>query len=244
MATFLAIHGAWHDGRCFDALRAPLAARGHLLVAPTLPGIGGNAAELAAVTLAGWAAFVAEAARALPGPVVLVGHSRGGIVISQAAERTPEAFAALVYLAAFMLPSGQTVSAARDAMPHNPAFETGLSIAARGAALAIAPEAAARVFYGDCASDVRAAALDRLLPEPVAPLHTALALSAGRFGSVPRHYVACTLDEAIPIAQQRAMVAALPCASVTTLESGHSPFLSMPDQLADALDTIMERIAA
>lgn len=242
MATFLLIHGAWHDGHCFDRLRAVLEGRGHVVAAPTLPGMGGTDAEIAAVTLEDWAAFVVAQARALPGPVIPVGHSRGGIVISSAAERDPDAFAALVYLAAFMLPSGTTLIAARDAMPRNDAFDSGLSVAARGAALAIAPEAAAQIFYQDCTAADREAAMARLLPEPVAPLNTPLALTAERYGRLPRHYVECTFDEAIPLVQQRAMIEALPCASVTTLESGHSPFLSMADRLADALETITERI--
>jgi pimeloyl-ACP methyl ester carboxylesterase len=197
---------------------------------------------VAAITLAGWAQFVVETARSLPEPPILLGHSRGGIVISEAAERDPQAFSALVYLAAFMLPSGTTLIKARDAMPRNAAFETGLTVAARGAALVMKREAAAQSFYGDCPEDAREAALDRLLPEPVAPLETALSLSDVRYGSVPRHYVECTLDEAIPIAQQRAMQSRLPCVSVTTLESAHSPFLSQPDALVAALDKIMERM--
>jgi pimeloyl-ACP methyl ester carboxylesterase len=244
VASFLMIHGAWHGGWCFDALRGPLAARGHTLVAPTLPGMGGTADEVVAVTLEGWAAFVVQSARALPERPILCGHSRGGIVISQAAELAPEAFGALVYLSAFLLPSGQTLIQARDAMPRNEAFATGLSLAARGAALAIAPEAAAGVFYQDCPPQVRQAALARLLPEPIAPLDTPLALTDARYGSVPRYYIECTLDETIPLAQQRAMQQRLPCAGVTTLESGHSPFLSMPDALAGALDSLAERMTA
>ena len=244
MATFLMIHGAWHGGWCFDRLRAPLEARGHRMVAPTLPGMDGNLADLANATLDGWAAFVVEQARGLEGPVILCGHSRGGLVISAAAEREPDAFSTLVYIAAFMLPSGITLIEARDAMPRNDAFDSGLTPAARGAALALSPEAAERVFYQDCAPADRAEAASRLVPEPVLPLNTPLALTDARYGSVPRHYIACTLDEAIPLVQQRAMLDRLPCASVTTLESGHSPFLSMPDRLADVLHSIAERIEA
>jgi len=244
VASFLLIHGAWHGGWCFDRLRAVLEARGHVVAAPTLPGMGDDDTDIAAVTLDGWAQFVVAQARALPGPVILVAHSRGGIVASMAAERDPEAFAALVYLAAFLLPAGVTMISARDAMPRNNAFETGLSASARGAALALTPEAAIAAFYNDCTAQDQDANAARIVPEPIAPLNTALAVTDARFGSVPRHYIECTLDEAIPLVQQRAMLEALPCASVTTLESGHSPFLSMPDRLADVLETIMQRTGA
>ena len=95
MATFILVHGAWHGGWCFDQVAALLRKEGHDVFAPDLPGMGGSEAELAAVTLQGWADFVAKLCRDAPSrPVVLAGHSRGGIVISQAAEtampmRTP-----------------------------------------------------------------------------------------------------------------------------------------------------------
>jgi pimeloyl-ACP methyl ester carboxylesterase len=242
VATFLLVHGAWHGGWCFDRLMPLLEARGHVVAAPTLPGMGGTNEEVAAVTLEGWADFVIEQARALPGPVILVGHSRGGIVISTAAERDPEAFAALIYLAAFMLPAGTSLIEARDAMLRNADFDAGLSMAARGAALAVSREAAINAFYSDCSAEDQAEAAARIVPEPIAPLNAPLALSEGRFGALPRFYIECTLDETIPIAQQRAMQQVLPCAAVMTLESGHSPFLSMPEKLAGILDQLAERI--
>ena len=77
MAGFVLIHGSWHGGWCFDPVADILRARGHAVLAPTLPGMGGTAQELAAVTLAGWADFALEHCRRLRaetgGPVVLAG---------------------------------------------------------------------------------------------------------------------------------------------------------------------------
>ncbi|MBO9580557.1 MAG: alpha/beta fold hydrolase [Sphingobium sp.] len=242
MASFLLIHGAWHGGWCFDRLVPRLEALGHAVAAPTLPGIGGTELELAGTSLDRWGAFIVEQARALPGPVILVGHSRAGIAISMAAERDPDAFAALVYLTAFLVPPGQSMFDVRESFPRDPTFESGLSEAARGAALAISRDAAIATFYGDCAPSDQDWAASHLVPEPIGPMVVPLALTEGRYGSVPRHYIECTLDRAIPIAQQRAMQQAQPCASATTLESAHSPFLSMPERLADMLHSIVERI--
>src|SRR5580765_5765914 len=92
MATFVLIHGSWHGGWCFDEVKALLEAAGHRVIAPDLPGMGGTEAELGAVTLQGWADFVAGLCRDAPQrPVVLAGHSRGGLVIGQDAETAPEA---------------------------------------------------------------------------------------------------------------------------------------------------------
>ena len=237
MATFLMIHGAWHGGWSFEPLRAGLEARGHRLIAPDLPGMGGDDAALAAVTLAGWADHVAALARAAA-PVILCGHSRGGIVISEAAERAPEAIAALVYISAFLIPSGRSLDDLTKDEPRSAEFDAGLSPTAGGAALALTGEAAHAAFYHRAPETARHDAMSRIVPEPIAPLVTPLALTEARYGSVPRHYIECTDDQAIPHRQQRAMQAVLPCASVTTLDSDHSPFLTCPDALVEALDRI------
>lgn len=242
MASFLMIHGAWHGGWCFDRLRAPLAAAGHAMAAPDLPGMGGDAKAIATVTLERWARFVVEATATLPEPVILCGHSRGGIVISRAAELAPERFAALVYIAAMLVPDGRSLYDMRAGGAADAAFDAGLSPVAGGLAVALAPAVAVAHFCQLCAPADQAMLAARLLPEPVRPLGTKLRLTDARYGRVPRHYVACRHDRMIPLALQRAMQAGQPCASVTTLESDHSPFLGAPDELAAALITIAERM--
>jgi pimeloyl-ACP methyl ester carboxylesterase len=60
-------------------------------------------------------------------------------------------------------------------------------------------------------------------------------LSAARFGAVPRDYIECSADRAISLARQRRMQAVWPVERVRTLAAGHSPFLSAPAALAEAL---------
>jgi len=239
------IHGAWHGGWAFDRLRPRLEAAGHAMVAPDLPGMGARAAILGAVTLEGWADFAVAQARALAPPVILCGHSRGGIVVSAAAEQAPEAFAALVYIAAFLNPDGRSLDDMAAAMPRDPLFEAGLQPVGHGAGVRVAAESAIHAFYGCCTPADQQASAVRLVAEPLRPFAAPVRVSEARFGRVPRHYVACRHDRTIPIAHQRAMCAALPCASVATLESDHSPFLSAPEALADALlaiaDTVTDR---
>lgn len=236
------IHGAWHGGWCFDRLRPLLEVAGHSMTAPDLPGMGDDAKALAGVTLDGWADFVIETARVLAGPVILCGHSRGGIVISQAAERAPDLFATLVYISAVLARDGDSLYDTIASRPENPDFAAGLRPVADGLGVAVSAAPAIATFYGLCDPADQQLAVARLLAEPVRPLGTPVRTSAERFGTVPRHYVECRHDRTFPLDLQRAMQAALPCASVTTLESDHSPFLSVPEQLAAALITIAERI--
>ena len=242
MATFVMIHGAWHGGWCFEPLRARLEGAGHALVAPDLPGMGGDDEVLARVTLDQWAGFTVETCRAQPGLVLLCGHSRGGIVLSRAAERDPQAMAALVYICAMLIPSGMSrVEFQQDAVA-NPAFQAIIGPTPGGQGTVIDAANAAPVFAQLSPPDLIADQLSRLAAEPNGPRATPLSLTEARFGSVPRHYIECVHDRTIPIEDQRRMQGLQPCASVTTLEADHSPFLSAPDALAEALLALASRL--
>ena len=234
MATFLMIHGALHGGWCFEPLRPLLERQGHTLLAPTLPGMDGGSLPANEVSLELWAGFVADLAASQRQPVILCGHSRGGIVISSAAERAPESVRSLVYITAFMLPHGQSLRAFQMEAP-NPPFVAALSPTADGGAVTFDRVAAIDLFYHRTSEPSRQQASARLVAEPAKPLTTPLSLSETRFGRVPRHYIECSDDRALLLARQRAMQATLPCRSVATLDCDHSPFLSCPEALVAEL---------
>lgn len=240
MAGFVLIHGSWHGGWCFDPVAELLRARGHTVIAPTLPGMGGTAEEMAAVTLDGWGEFAAQHCRELKGqcigPVVLAGHSRGGLVVSTAAERDPQAMDALVYICAMMLPSGVSRAEFKELEGPNPGFDGIIGKVHGGIATVIDTKNAADVFAQVSPPELVADVLPRLLAEPHAPRSQKVIVTPERWGSLPRTYVECTFDRTIPIDSQRRMIAMSPGAKVVTLEADHSPYLSKPQELADALE--------
>ncbi|MFM5930585.1 MAG: alpha/beta fold hydrolase [Novosphingobium sp.] len=240
MAGFVLIHGAWHGGWCFDAVADRLRSAGHLVDAPTLPGMGGTAEELHAVTLEGWGRFAAERCRAMKarlggGPVILAGHSRGGIVISTAAEIDPEAMDGLVYVCALMLPDGMSRVEFKAMEAPNPDFDAMIIAVEDGAGTLVDPTLAGAVFAQMSPPDLVEAALPRLTIEPHRVRSTPLSLSAERWGSRPRTYVECAQDRTIPLSSQRLMQELCPGARRVTLDCDHSPFLSDPDGLTGAL---------
>jgi pimeloyl-ACP methyl ester carboxylesterase len=232
MPGIVLVHGSWHGAWAWDRLVPLLRDRGLEVRAPDLPGRASDGRVPAEVSLEDHADAVIAAAAELPPPIVLVGHSFGGAVISRVAERIPERVSLLVYLAAFLLRDGETVlDMARSV--DRPAPHLDVDDAAR--LIRVRPEAAREAFYHDCSEEDADRATANLVPEALEPRLTPMRVSAGRFGSVPRVYVETTEDRALPIAIQRRMHEALPCAAIAPIASGHSPFLSMPDALAEQL---------
>lgn len=234
-ATVVLVHGAWHDARCFDRLVAALDARGVRAIAVDRPGHGSSSEPLADVQ--GDAAAVRRALDAIDGPVVLVGHSYGGAVITEAGD-APNAVR-LVYVSAFVLDAGETVNHQVGAGEHEPS-----ELLAPGAIefrddgtcmidVARAPSA----FYHDCDDATVAAAVAQLQPQAVATLTGKVTRAPWK--DVPSTYVVCTDDRAIAPSLQRWL--AQRCGDVVELAASHSPFLSMPDRLAELLADIARR---
>lgn len=234
MAAFILVHGAWHGSWCWERIVPLLTSAGHYVLAPDLPGMGDDTTPFAADVLGQWARFIADLARAQDEPVILVGHSRGGLVISQAAELVPERIARLVYLNAFLLPDGTSLDDYLRTDPANP-FEKVMTFGADGATSSIRMGARRAAFYHLCSDADARAAMARQCPEPAHSFTGKLHLSKARFGSVPRAYIEASEDQTIPLARQRAMQSVLPCDPVMTLHSDHSPFFSTPEELASAL---------
>jgi pimeloyl-ACP methyl ester carboxylesterase len=154
----------------------------------------------------------------------------GGVAITQAAEARPHKISKLVYLTAFLLPSGRSLieEAQTDvgsAVLPNLAFAPDNSFAT------VKPEAVPGLFYADCSSADVGLAQTLLVPQAAAPFMTPVQTTAERWGSVARVYIECTEDKAISLPAQRAMVARLPCEKVLTLTTSHSPFFSAPEAL-------------
>jgi pimeloyl-ACP methyl ester carboxylesterase len=107
MATYILVPGGWHGGWAFDAVARPLTAAGHEVAALTLSGLDGSTP--AGVNLERHVGDVVAAIEAAATPVVLVGHSYGGMAIAGAADRLPSRVAALVFVDAYVPDDGDSV---------------------------------------------------------------------------------------------------------------------------------------
>jgi pimeloyl-ACP methyl ester carboxylesterase len=234
-AHFVFVHGAWHGAWCWYKVTAALEAAGHTTTALDLPSGGIDGTPAASVTLAAQAERVVALLDGLDAPVVLVGHSAGGPVISTVAEARPGKIAKLVYVTAYLLPNGASIASSIGGDPDS--LITGNLVPLSDGTVVVRPEALRDVFYGAC--DDADVELARSLLKPIGLLTTGTPLAVGAaFASVRRFYVACRRDRAITSGFQQTMLDALPCEKVFTLNADHSPFFSRPAALVRALSAV------
>ncbi len=205
-------------------------------------------------------ALVREAASLSGGKVILVGHSAGGMTISAVAEEVPNLLLAVVYLAGFMVPNGLSLL---EMLQHEslssalaPRLFVGdpVAIGATRINVRSTDEAYRSLlkasFYGDVSASEFAWAASQLhCDESNAGAVAPSEITPERFGTVPRHYIRCTQDRAVPLSGQDHMIAAVDRAiggktTTHTLESSHSPFLSQPASLSKVLvDVCVQSLA-
>ncbi|TCP55187.1 pimeloyl-ACP methyl ester carboxylesterase [Tamaricihabitans halophyticus] len=217
MTTFVLVHARWHGAWCWERVVPSLRDAGHTVHTPDRASFN----ELLALL------------KQCAEPVVLVGHSSSGMVISKLAQLRPDLVHLLVYVSAFLLPNGTV-----------PPEFAGQALTSRIVEDAETNTMTVRdpesVLFNRCGAEDASWAAERLVPEPAGPPSAAeagpdVAQSNGRFGSVARAYVECLHDRALELAAQRMMHAMLPCLAVYQLEADHSPFLSTPQELANCL---------
>jgi pimeloyl-ACP methyl ester carboxylesterase len=230
MSTYVLIHGAWHGAWCWYKVLPRLEALGHTVIAPDLPSLGRDKTPANRVSLSMWRDFVCGILDAQTEPVILVGHSRGGIVISEVAEHRPDRIRTLVYLSAFLPRDGESLfdlaaHAIGSEVPPNMVMSED-----KGSSM-LRDDIVRSAFYGECSDEDVALARSLLQPEPTLPLATPVRLSEKNFGRVPRVFIGCLRDRAVTPPLQKRMCEALPCRQVLTIDTDHSPFFSRPDEL-------------
>ena len=217
MKHLVLVHGAFHGPWCFDPLAPILRRRG---VAYTTP-------ELPLTSLAADAAAVTRALDRLGEPVVLLGHSYGGAVVTVAGNHPR--VERIVLLAALAPDDGEAPSG--GPLEIDESFLTALRPSAAGP-LEVDPKRAAELFYPDAEPGAAAAAAAKLRPGNTGLPDERVERAAWR--RRPTDYVVCAGDPIIRPASQRAF-AARTGAVVHEIPGDHSPFLARPELLAELL---------
>ena len=213
------VHGAWADGSSWNKVIPLLLARGFAVLAVQLP----------LTSLADDLAVTRRTLSTINGPVVLVGHSWGGMAVTQAG--TDAKVAALVYLSAFAPDIGESGSGLIGAHPAPPALSTVVTDSAGFTYQTVAgmvsnvapdlPEAEARIL---------AVTQGRLAGAAFGQTATAAA-----WKTKPSWFIVTEGDRVVSAALQR-MQAARMAARITTLQASHMSLLSRPGDVATVIE--------
>ena len=231
--TVVLIHAAWLGAWEWEAVSKKLEEKGLVVISPDLPGHGQDKTQAKDISMELYVQTVLNILDKQTKPVVLVGHSFNGITISRVAELRPGKVKKLVYVTAFLLPNGMSFLDAVSNVQGSVAVDNFYLSEDKQTALVKSDEIQ-NAFAQDVPKKDFEAAMPNIVPEPAGPLGYKLEVSEENYGRIPKYYIECTKDNAIPIESQRAMYTGK-VKRVYTLASGHTPNFSHPDELAQAI---------
>lgn len=234
MKTFILIHGSWHSSWNWHRVIPILEKQGHKAIAIDLPGMGRDKTPINEVRMQSTVDKICRLIDTIEGKVILVGHSKNGIMISQAAEYRPQKIEKLVYLAAYLIPNGKTQKE-YSMQDTQGVLKPYVTMHEDLGAHRLQPEIYKEGLYADCDDHITELAKLLLSYEPVESAITPLQLTQENFGRVPRYYIECTEDKAVTPFIQRKMYTETPCEKVYSLATSHSPFFSKPQELSNIL---------
>jgi pimeloyl-ACP methyl ester carboxylesterase len=223
--TLILVHGAWHNGAGFARLQNELEKEGIASKTVELLSVGSAGTKLG--DMYGDAEIVRSAIESVDGNCVVLGHSYGGLAITQASSGLKKV-QRLIFLTAFMLDEGETLYAACGSV--DPAW---WNVAADKSRLtADTPE---NIFYNKCSPEITSEAVAALRTQSLPAFNQPITKVGWK--EIPSTYIICEQDNAIPVFAQEAMSAR--ASEQIRMSSDHSPFLSAPRELAELLSTLM-----
>jgi pimeloyl-ACP methyl ester carboxylesterase len=230
MKTFILIHGSWHSAWNWHKVIPVLQQQGHNAIAIDLPGMGRDKTAIYEVKMQATVQKICTLIDSIEGKVILVGHSKNGIMISQAAEYRPHKIEKLIYLAAYLIPDGKTQ---REYSVQDTAgvLKPYVTVHENLNATTLQTEIYKEGLYHDCDDAIPELAKLLLSHEPIESGITPLQLTEKKYGSVPKFYIECTADKAVTPFIQQKMYTETPCQKVYRMHTSHSPFFSEPEEL-------------
>jgi len=232
MATFVLVHGGGHGGWCYQPVTRRLQAAGHLVYAPSLPGMGEHTHQLhPGIDLD---AHIDDVVNLLfyedLTDAIIVGHSYGGMVITGVADRAPDRVGHRVYLDAAYPTDGESLHehafASIDPQRQNLYVENGVE-------LVMKPEPFYAGFFGITDPELADWTNARLTPQPWACFAQKLVLrNEAAMRAIPETHIICTATipgRDMDLLKQRSD------GRVWDIDTGHDLMLTEPDWVTERL---------
>lgn len=234
MKTFILIHGSWHSAWNWHKVKPILERRGHRVFAIDLPGMGRDKTPIKEVKMENSVQSICDLIDTIDGKVILIGHSKNGIMISQVAEYRTSKIEKLIYLAAYLIPNGKT-QAEYSAQDIDGVLKPFVTRYPETNSHTLQAEIYKEGLYHDCEDYIVELAKLLLSNEPIESGITPLQLSDENYGNIRRFYIECTEDKAVTPFIQQKMYKETICEEVYQMQTSHSPFFSKPQELCDII---------
>src|SRR5580693_1412891 len=231
--SIVLVHGAWADSSSWDAVVSRLQHDGYTVYVPPNPLLG----------LKYDSAFLRDFLHTIAGPIILVGHSYGGAVITNAATGDRQV-KALVYVDAFAPAKGQTLAQLLAAYPGSCAAPANLNVVPfPGAPAGVGDAYIKQAVFASCMANGLPASQAQVSAATQSPLATiALTQQSGvpAWKTIPSWAVVGTADHALPLALDLFM-AHRAHAHITEV---HAPHLSMISDPGTVTNVILQAVRA
>src|SRR5487761_2537572 len=223
--TVVLVHGGWGGPWCWRDFAKVLESHGVAYATPQLPSSQPGARP--EVNLIDDARAISDVVNALTGPIILVGHSYGGAVVSQSAPQLTNV-ERVVFVAAMGPLTGQSATDTSREVRNRTNMDDAISV--EDGFLLLDPLLASDALYNKCDQPIASWATNQLGMQTLASFRTP---RSSPNLNVPTRYISCTDDHALHPALQEVM--AQRCDQTMSLVSDHSPMFSDPDALFRAL---------
>jgi pimeloyl-ACP methyl ester carboxylesterase len=233
-SSFVLVHAAWQGPYAWDLVKEHLLQAGYSVQVVQLPGHGTDTTDPKTIHMDTYVKYVSNAVLATGKKVILVGHSLAGMIISGVAEEIPELIEKLVFIAAYVPENGQSAYAI-STLDQQSLLGASLLVSEDQSEFDIVREDITNIFCQDGSEDVKQLILANYRPGPAAPFSDQVELSDERFGRVTKCYVETLRDNGIGNKLQKDMIAAVKINEVFSVDSGHTPALSHPGEIANIL---------
>ncbi|AYL94320.1 alpha/beta fold hydrolase [Mucilaginibacter celer] len=236
--TFVIVHGAWSAPYAWQSVKAKLEAEGQKVVIVQLAGHGSdNTTAFNTIHLNTYRDQVVHVIDSLNTKVILCGHSMGGMVITQVAEKIPSKIEKMVYVNAFLPVNNQTLLDLANTDGGSLLGQKLIQIQ-DGVILDVPHDLITDIFVQDGSDAVKNLVISNYRTEPGMPFGEPATITKANYGSVDKYYIHTLQDHAITYNLQQRMVAAAGIKKTYTLNTSHSPFLAKPDSLSIILEKI------
>lgn len=233
--TYVLIHGAMHGEWCFEKLKFELEKYGHKVITFDLPGCGNDETEIENINLN---IYVNKTINKIientkkDEKIILIGHSMGGITISQVSELLSEKIQCIIYLCAFYVENNKCLIDYPQSKYIGKENEKYLFIKNK--------DLIEYALYNCCEDyNIIEYAKNNIKPQLISPALEKIFISDEKHGKLEKYYIKTLKDRMIlPKDQNGMIIKYFEKKNIIELNTDHSPFLSMSKQLADIFNNI------